>query len=202
MSLSAGAPLPALMTSLARAGWGDLAGRELQGIRTTLNALVAQLPHRSGEGLTTAEQVAQSAGLSVRWVRRCLHYLEDLGLVIWRRGGVQSGLPAPSHFRIVKTMLVDLVRAARPIKEAADLARRAATTARLAALRRLYVGPQARKRRPGHAELGASPRPYGEGPRAVPARPSPPESTSSPCDHGEPRGAHYCALCRHGIAAA
>lgn len=201
MSLSPMAPVPSLMTSLAKAGWGDLAGRELQGIRTTLNALVAQLPHRSGEGITTAEQVAQAAGLSVRWVRRCLHYLEDLGLVIWRRGGVRSGEPAPSHFRIVKKVLVDLVRAARPVKEAADAARRAATKARLATLRRLYVGPQARKRRSAHAELDASPRPYGEGPRAVPARQQPPQPPDTPCEHGEPRGARYCALCRRGIAA-
>ena len=201
MSLSPMAPVPSLMTSLKRAGWGDLAGREWQGVRTTLDALVAQLPHRSGQGITTAEQVATSAGLSVRWVRRCLHVLEDLGLIIWRRGGVASGLPAPSHFRILKTVLVDLIRAARPIKEAADVARRAATTARLALLRRLYVGPQARKRRSAHAELDASPRPYGEGPRAVPARQQPPSSSQEPCEHGEPRGAHYCALCRAGIAA-
>lgn len=196
MSLSAGAPLPSLMTSLSRAGWGDLAGREWQGVRTTLAALVAQLPHRSGEGLTTAEQIATSAGLSVRWVRRCLHVLEDLGLILWRRGGVQSGKPAPSHIRVVKKVLVDLIRAARPLKDAADAARRAATTARLAMLRRLYVGPQARNRRSAHVALSASPRPYGEGPRAVPARPTPPISNFETPGTGKPMPDHLRALLR------
>lgn len=196
------AAVPQLLTSLAKAGWGDLAGREWQGVRTTLQALMNQLPFRSGEGITTAEQVAQAAGLSVRWVRRCLHVLEDLGLIIWHRGGVVSGQPAPSHFRIVKTVLVDLIRAARPLKDLADAARRTATKARLAALRRLYVGPQARKRRSAHAELDASPLPSGEGTGGAERPTGPrPVDNSGPCDHGEPRGAHYCALCRRGIPA-
>ncbi len=162
MSLTAHAPVPALLTSLRRAGWGDLAGREWQGVRSTLDAVAARLPHKSGQGWTTAEQVAQSAGLSPRWVRHCMHLLEDLGVIEWSRGGVIDGTPTPSYVRIVKAVLLDLVRAARPLREAADRARRTATNVRIAHLR--YVRGQ-RTRRSAHAELSASlPTPTGEVP--------------------------------------
>lgn len=162
MSLTAAAPVPSLLVSLQRAGWGDLAGREWQGVRTTLHALAAQLPHKSGQGWTTAHQVAEAAGLSERWVRRCLALLEDLGVIDWHRGGVVAGEPQPSFVRIVKRALVDLIRAARPVREMADRAYRAATRARIADLR--HVRGQ-RSRRSAHAALSASPStPTGEVP--------------------------------------
>lgn len=154
MSLSAYAPAPALLTSLSRAGWGDLAGREWQGVRSTLRALVDQLPHKSASGWTTADQVAVSTGLSSRWTRHCMQLLEDLGVIEWTRGGVVDGRPAPSYVRIVKTVLIDLIRAARPVKEAAERARRAATAARIAHLRNVRG---VRSRRSRHAELSGSP---------------------------------------------
>lgn len=182
-AITAHAPVPSLLTSLQRAGWGDLAGREWQGVRTTLHALAARLPHRSGQGYTTAEQVAQAAGLSPRWVRRCLLLLEDLGVIEWTRGGVIHGEPAPSFIRIVKTTLIELIQAARPVREAADAARRAATRARIAGLR--YV--RGHRRRSVHAELSASPpTPEGGGstppasPRAFIAPPPPPEGDGVP----------------------
>lgn len=163
MTINAHAPVPALLTSLQRAGWGDLAGREWQGMRTTLHALAAQLPHKSGQGWTTAEQVATSAGLSSRWVRTRMHRLEELGVIVWTRGGVVDGVPQPSYIRIVKTALVDLIRAARPMKAAADAARRTATRARISHLRFVKSNGQ-RSRRSAHAELSASPpTPKGEG---------------------------------------
>lgn len=158
MTLNAHAPVPSLLTSLRNAGWGDLSGAEWQGVRTTLDALASQLPHKAGQGLTTAPQVAMAAGLTERWVRRCMHVLESLGVIEWTRGGVVDGKPAPSYVRIVKRVLVDLIRAARPLKNAAEAARRTATNARLAALRRTYLkSSQPHSRRSAHAELSASP---------------------------------------------
>jgi hypothetical protein len=150
---------PSLVRSLSRAGWGDLAGREFQGLRTTLHALTASLDDRSGQGMVTVAQVAQRAGLSLRWTRRCLHVLEDLGVIAeWRRGYVAGGRVVASWIRLSKQVLVDLVDAARPLREAADAARRRITAARVAGL--AYVR---RNRRSAHGELSAHlPTPSGE----------------------------------------
>lgn len=146
-----------LLQSLSRAGWGDLAGREWQGVRSTLSGLADQVHRESGQGWTTAYQVAQSAGLSERWVRHCLGLLEDGGFITWSRGGVIDGAPQPSYFRIVKTRLVDLIRAARPMKDAADRARRVATGKRIGHMR--FIRSEERRRRSDHTELSTSPRP-------------------------------------------
>lgn len=197
------APLPSLLLSLRRAGWGDLTGREWQGLRSTLDGLASLLPHGSGEGWATAEQVATSAGLSSRWVRTRLAQLEAMGVIEWRRGGIVAGKPAPSWFRIAKRVLVELIRAARPLKTAKDAARRTATNARIAAARALRR-PQRQTRRSVHAELSASlPTPSGEDSRP----------TSSPvvlrtagayitqtCEHDGEVG--RCPMCRRKAAAA
>src|SRR5699024_151837 len=113
-------PLSSLLRSLARAGWGELSGREWQGVRSVLRAVVDSVPDRAGEGHVTEPQVAQRAGLSLRWTRHCLHLLEDLGVIAqWRRGGIVAGRPAPSWLRLSKRALVALVEAARPMREAA-----------------------------------------------------------------------------------
>lgn len=163
MSLSAGAPLPSLMRSLRRAGWGELTGREWQGVRSTLMAVVDHAADGSGRADTTAYQIADSAGLSPRWTRRCLHILEDLGVITWVRGGVAYGKPQPSLFTVIKKRIVELIREARPEKDARDVARRAETAARLRGLKSPFVkSPPRRFRRSSHAELSNSPRPYGE----------------------------------------
>lgn len=167
------APVPAMLTSLQRAGWGDLAGREWQGVRTTLHALASRLPHGSGQGFTTVEQVAASAGLSRRWVARCMDLLEQLGVIEWTRGGVYKGTPRPSWVRIVKRTLLALITAARPQRTAAEQAHAAATRARIAHLR--WV--KGRPRRSHHVELSASPpTPRGEAPppSLAPGRADPP----------------------------
>lgn len=189
-AITAHAPVPSLLTSLERAGWGDLTGREWQGVRTTLRALAAQLPHGSGQGLTTAQQVASSAGLSQRWTRRCLQFLEDLGVIVWHRGGIERGRPTASFVRIVKTRLVDLIHAARPMKDARDAEHRAATLARIRDLRTLYV----RSRRSHHAELSASPHTLRGG-----ATPSPlPKTTTTAPDQGdEEMRVHVPVVCEH-----
>lgn len=145
------------MRSLRRAGWGTLAGREWGGVRDVLDALAASLPDRSAEGFVTMPQLAQRASLSERWVRRCMGLLEDAGLVRWSRGGIdpRTGKPVPSLVRLVKSALVDLIRAARPLREAADLARRSAMRERLGNARALRL-PDRYRRRSAHAALSAA----------------------------------------------
>src|SRR5690606_37585366 len=158
--LTAYRPTDSLMTSLARAGWGDLTGRHLQGVRSTLRALVDLLPHGSGQGEATASQIADASGLSERWTRRCLGILEDAGLISWHRGGVAYGRPQPSAFRIAKRALVDLIRGARPVLAVIQARRAEATAARLRGL--TFVKSRGRhKPRSVHAALSASPHPQG-----------------------------------------
>jgi len=201
------APLPSLLLSLRRAGWGDLTGREWQGLRSTLDGLASLLPHGSGQGWATAEQVATSAGLSSRWVRTRLAQLEAMGVIEWRRGGIVAGKPAPSWFRIAKAVLVELIRAARPMKDVKDAARRVATHARIAAARALRR-PEQRSRRSAHAELnGSLPTPTGED-----SRPSSPPVVlrttatahtayiTATCEHDGEVG--RCPMCRRKASAA
>lgn len=163
-----------LVGSLARAGWGELGGREWQGVRSVLRALVDLLPYRSGAGLVTAAQVAEAAGLSPRWVRRCMCVLEDAGVITWHRGGVVAGRPQPSVVRVSKRAVVALIEAARPLREARDAARRTATLARLRELRTGYVRARGGyRRRSAHAELSTTLPPLrgGDGPGAPPGPP-------------------------------
>jgi predicted transcriptional regulator len=148
---TAHAPTRSLLTSLARAGWGDLGTREHHGTRAVLGALRDLLPFKSGAGMVTVAQIAQAAGYSTRWVATRLEVLEDLGVIVWSRGGVVAGTPRPSFIKVVKTALVELIHAARPMKDAADAARRIATRARIAHLR--FV--KARSRRSDHVEVSA-----------------------------------------------
>lgn len=197
-------PVPSLVTSLSRAGWGPLAGREGQGVRSTLRGLMDLLPHRSGQGLVTAAQVAETAGLSERWVRTCLHLLEDAGIITWSRGGVVEGRPTPSFIRIVKRALVELIHAARSEITQVRADRAKTTRARIERLRWAF---QQRSRRSAHAALSGSPDPLREGP----ARPVPPEQPSGGppveiCHHGGDArrlasGLSRCPMCRREEAA-
>lgn len=123
---------PALMTSLARSGWGDLDGARLAGVRRVLTALVDLTDHRSGEATVTRSQVADTAGgLSVRWTSRCLRVLEDMGLITWSRGWLDRGRPRPGIVRISKRALAALARAARRRLEPRRTARALETTKRI-----------------------------------------------------------------------
>ncbi|MBU4213559.1 MAG: hypothetical protein KJ792_02760 [Actinobacteria bacterium] len=184
---SAWAPTPSLVRSLRRAGWGPLGGREWGGVRDVLDALAATLPDRSGEGLLTMPQLAERASLSVRWTARCMAVLEDLGVVTWSRGGVVDGRPVPSAVRIVKKVLVELIAQARPLRDAADAARRQATRARLAAAAHLR-GPDRYRRRSAHAALSTSPPPSSRGGAFGPAPTPEGQTTMRPvipvtCEH-------------------
>lgn len=160
---TAGKPTRDLLTSLARAGWGDVLGtREHHGTRAVLAGLVRRLPYKSGEGLVTVSDVADAAGYGERWTRTRLQLLEQMGIIEWRRGGVLNGTPRPSWIKVVKRALVDLIHLARPMKDAADAARRAATRARLSGIRFLR-NDLTRSRRSAHTALSADPRPQGGG---------------------------------------
>lgn len=112
-TITAGWPLPKLLSALSRAGWADLDTGAAQGIRSTLRALCDLLPYQSGIGQITTNQVADAAGLSGRWTARCLHYLEEVGLITWTRGQLLQGTPTPGVIRVNKRALADLVRRAR-----------------------------------------------------------------------------------------
>ena len=110
---TAHAPVPSLVRTLSRQGWGPLHGRAMKGRANVLRALSdAVVDDETGEGKATLWQVAQHAGMSMRHARRCLNTLEDLGLVVWWRGGMLAGRSIPSRFRVVKTALVALIKQA------------------------------------------------------------------------------------------
>lgn len=194
-AITAHRALPSLLTSLQHAGWGPLAERDLQGVRAVLVGLVGKLPHKSGQGLVTVAQIADATGgYSTKWVARCLHVLEDLGLIEWRRGGVVAGAPQPSWIRLSKQALVDLIERSRPMLQAVLAARRAITDARLAGISYL----KGRSRRSAQVELSEHLHPLtGEVSTSLPREALP---HGEPCGHGEPRGPEKCPLCRRGIA--
>lgn len=165
-----------LMTSLANSGWGELSGRSMQGVRSTLHALVATLPYGSGAGRATAFEVAMRAGLSLKWTARCLHMLEDLGLIEWTRGGITIESASrrqgrPGWFRIVRTRLVELVLLARPINDERTRDYRAATLERIRSIKTKYVRTRlmnqtrgtVRLPRSEHVELSDYPTPLAGG---------------------------------------
>ena len=142
---TAHASVPSLIRSLSRQGWGPLHGRAMKGRANILRALSdAVVDDATGEGKATLWQVAQHAGMSPRHARRCLNTLEDLGLVIWWRGGLYMGRSIPSRFKIVKTALVGL------IKQAWDMMnQRTREHAEAEAERLATEGPRQTKRLPG-----------------------------------------------------
>lgn len=198
-------PMTSLLRSLARAGWGTLDGAQARGMRNVLRALADQLPDKAAQGMTTAPQLADASGYSIRWVEHCLRELEAAGLIEWHRGGVYHRKPRPSFIRVIKAKLVDLILAARPdlverVKARAE--RTAARLSKLAAFIRVQPGKYRRILSP---EVTTAPFPLsgGTGVQKAPLGhlPVAEKHTYDPCEHGEPRGPRYCALCRHGIPA-
>lgn len=187
--LTAGAPLAVLVKHLARAGWGDLAGVDAKGVRAALRALADLLPAGSASGRVTAPQIAASAGYSERWMRSRLELLEAADVITWTRGGVVAGRPVPSLIRVHKRVLLDLVLAARTIRDAVVRKAAAATRERLAGV----LNTMRRTRRRGivagqpHAEVATGLPPNGEGSRRSPAPPP-----------GDIRERHTIVACSHG----
>lgn len=201
-------PTPSLMTSLANAGFGPLAGNGMHAVRSVLDALVRSLDYKTGSGFSTAPQIAERAGgISERWTRRCLEFLERIGLITWTRGGVIAGAPSPSHFRIIKAELVRIIELARPAHSVKTSKRRASTLERIRAARLWFTKSKKFNRvsrSQTHAELSSSPtHPKGwTSPRAASPRPLDSHSKNErkaltlmivPCAHSQDsRSCHKC----------
>lgn len=134
MSLSIETAAPVLLQSLTRAGWGELSGREWQGVRSTLTAIVARSKGKKDLDVTVW-QLSRSTGLSEKWTSRCLRILDGLGVIRWQRGQVIEGKPTAGFITIVKAVLLDLVRQAWAKGRANWIERRAQTARRLAMLK-------------------------------------------------------------------
>ena len=177
-------PLPSLLRSLARAGWGTLAAPEHRGLRGLLRGLSDVIDDRSAVGETTAPQLADVTGYSDRWVRDRLTELERIGLVEWHRGGIVGGKPQPSVVKVIKARLVELIHKARPDLVAKVRARAVETTKRLAALPPFISGrqhgPRGHKRRSDHAEVATTPHPQRGGIGGRKAAPAVPAGASVP----------------------
>ena len=187
-------PTPSLLTSLSNAGWGELAGNGLHAVRSVLDALARSLDYQTGSGFATAPQIADRAGgISERWTRRCLEFLERIGLITWTRGGVIDGKPAPSHFRIIKSALVKLIRLARPAQSAKEARRRRSTLERIRAAQLWFTKSKKQKTKLAqfHAELSSSPTHSKEwtSPRAA----SPRSANPIP----QPQGVTMAIACAH-----
>lgn len=158
---------PALMTSLARSGWGALDGAPMAGVRRVLHAVVDLTDHRTGAGEMTRGQIGDVAGgMSERWVSKCLHRLEDLGIIRWTRGTIRDGRPTPSAIVIVKRALAAVCRAARGHLAARRRARAEQTGRRIReTLRLVTIPPQKRPARRNplsiHEELSSTLLPFG-----------------------------------------
>jgi DNA-binding Lrp family transcriptional regulator len=183
---TAGWSAPSLMTSLANSGWGELHGRAMQGVRSTLQALVYALPFGSAAGKATVADIAERAGLSLKWTARCMALLEDLGVIEWTRGGITIESAArrygtPGWVRIVKARLVDLVLAARPVNDERQAKHRAETLARIAEIKTKYTRTRIknqRSRRSDHVELSGHPTPLRGGTGGPRPRPTGPVAST------------------------
>lgn len=153
-SLTAGASAHLLIDKLERAGWGNLAGPDFRGVRTTLAALTRMLDPRSGDGRATVWQISERTGYTTRWTARCLRVLEELELIEWHRGGVVDGQSVPSWFRVSKRALLILIQIARNVAAEALRAHREEVRQRIAHYR-LVRTSRGRKRRSTHVEVSS-----------------------------------------------
>ena len=151
-----------LVQRLANAGWGDLAGPSLRGVRGLLQALTYQVAWKSAHGFTTVPQLSDASGYTQVWVRECLTVLEDLGVIEWRRGGVIAGEPQPSFIRIVKTALTSLIHATEETYRDVVSERARVTRERISSVVRIMGARRHRRRSPHGNQVPTSPTLTGE----------------------------------------
>lgn len=161
-----------LVNVLARAGWGPgLSRPAFRAPRIILTALAnkAYDAHlgRAGAVITTANQLADFTGYSQRWTREALHRLEDMGIIIWHRGGIIDGRPMPSHIRILKSALCSLIEIARNWHKQRLSARAEATALRLKNTLRNTTCRGRRRIPKTHAEVGTPLSLLGKGTHSV-----------------------------------
>lgn len=157
-TLHAGMSLQDIMNALARVNWGPLRGRAWAYRRMVLQTLALMMREQkadySAELVTSAQQVADRAGCHEKTIRRCLHDMEDLGLVEWRRGGIWDGRPMPSVIKVIKSRIVEWALAWRPRFNAAQAKLRAETLRRIGLLERARLRPRLRPE--AHADSNGS----------------------------------------------
>jgi hypothetical protein len=206
--LTAHAPLHKLVDETSRLGWGDLAGREWGAVRALYRAFVSAdgIHALSAQGKATVPELARHAGITVRWATDRLGVMEAAGLLeqVVEGGFTPAGVPQPSFWRVNKQALVDMLEAARELRDEAVRAAWVAMKARMAklhSLRALYL-KRCHERREKRLPRSL--------PHEVTARPSPLSgrvSTSPPpgggvdrlqlppeCEHGGILG--RCPSCR------
>ncbi len=202
--------VPQLVSALHADGWGDLAGAEHRALRITLDAL-ADLGGASGRVVITARQLAQRTGYCVKWQRAALVALEQWGLIVWTRGHIEQGKPAPGWVKVVRSRLSQLVAHARQMKRWADAEHRAETTKRIKGTVRNATLWTRKHRRGAHNPLSvqgevASTLPPYRGQRAG-AQTVPPgtiadqeeeETMKHECIHGTP-DVNACGMCRREL---
>lgn len=146
--LHAGMSLQDIVNALARVNWGPLQGRSWAYRRMILQTLALMMREQkadySAELITSARQLADRTGCCEKTIRRCLHDMEDLGLIEWLRGGIWDGKPMPSVIKVIKARLVEWTLAWRPKFNAAQAALRAETLRRIAVLERARIRPRLR----------------------------------------------------------
>lgn len=204
MSLGAETPVPILVQSLSRAGWGELTGNEWQGVRSTLNALANRAKGKSYLSVTVW-QLSQSTGLSEKWTSRCLSILEGIGLITWQRGWIEAGKPRPGFIQIIKARLLGLIHEAWAKGQDRWAAQRAATARRLQALKK----PNTNLRRSRRVELSSYLNTFSGGASAPAAtkvtvpppawavgKEEPMDPDSLLCDHGYLKDGNTCPHCR------
>lgn len=155
--LTARASLQDILLALGRVGWGPMQGREWGASRAILEMLSLMMREQRADFdaclITTATQLSDRTGYSVRHVRRCLQWMEDAHVIEWKRGGIDKGKPCASVIRVVKKTLVEWVRAWRARHDAKVAERNRATAARIDRYRLNRIRPRAPKE--VHADMMA-----------------------------------------------
>lgn len=208
-----------IVDGLASSGWGPLAGASLRAVRCFLIVLakLARGAHMDQRGVLTmsASQIIEQASYGETRGREALHCLEELGVIVWERGGIVDGKPTPSRIRIVKTVLRQMRNAAKPIHDETEQRRRDEFAKRLEQVRLATLVP--RHRRSDHLPTADSPTHYvrsggrtataptplhttienlPKGKNTMPRRSQDPDPRYLPvkCVHGvgNPMGCHWC----------
>lgn len=147
--LTARASLQDILLALGRVGWGPMQGREWGASRAILEMLSLMMREQRADFdaclITTATQLSDRTGYSVRHVRRCLQWMEDAHVIEWKRGGIDKGKPCASVIRVVKKTLVEWVHAWRARHDAKVAERNRATAARIERYRLNRIRPRTPK---------------------------------------------------------
>lgn len=194
--LTSHAPLHKIVDEISRLGWGDLAGREWGAVRALFRAFVSAdgIHALTAQGKASVPELARHAGITVRWATDRLGAMQTAGLLEQDEGGfLPDGSPFPSFWRVNKQALIDMLEAAREIRDEAVKAAWVAMRARMAKLhsvRALYL-KRAHERRERRLPRSL--------PHEVSARPSPLSGgvSTSPPPGGQVDRLQLPALCEH-----